>query len=106
MTSQIDYANSLLFGLPKYQTNKLQRVLNGAARLVYSLPKYSHVTGLFKELHWLPVRERIQFKILLLTFKAIHGHAPDYLIPCLHWLAPSQLHAFTLHVFDIFQAGL
>ena len=56
-----------------------QRVMNASARLVYCAPKYCHVTPLLRELHWLPVRLRVDFKILLVTFKILHGVAPSYL---------------------------
>ena len=59
--------------------NKVQRVLNAAARLVFRAPHYCRITPLLYELHWLPVRQRISFKILLFVFKAIHGFAPTYL---------------------------
>ncbi len=79
--SHLDYCNSLLYNLPDTQIGKMQRIQNIAARLVYRLPKFSHVTPLFIELHWLPVRYRLEFKVLLFTFKAIHckDTAPKYL---------------------------
>ena len=77
--SRIDYCNSLLYGLPACQLNKMQRVLNAAARLVCKAPRYSHVTTLLRELHWLPIRQRVKFKIILFAFKAIHGFAPPYI---------------------------
>ena len=61
------------------QIAKLQRVQNAAARLIMDIGKYSHITPALYELHWLPVLARIHFKILLLTFKAIHGLAPAYI---------------------------
>ena len=70
ITSRLDYCNGLLFGLPKAQIAKLQRVQNAAAR---------HITPALYELHWLPVSLRIDYKILLLTFKCIYGLAPTYL---------------------------
>ena len=70
---------SLLYGLPASHLNKVQRVLNAAARLVCRAPRYCRITPLLYELHWLPVRQRISFKILLFVFKAIHGFAPTYL---------------------------
>ena len=52
---------------------------NAAVRLVCSLPRHEHVTSSFIRLHWLPIKFRINFKIAMLCFKCIHGHAPNYL---------------------------
>ena len=79
VTSRVYYCNILLYGLPASHLNKVQRVLNAAARLVCRAPRYCRITPLLYELHWLPVRQRISFKILLFVFKAIHGFAPTYL---------------------------
>ena len=79
VSSRLDYCNSLLFGIPQYQMNKLQRVLNCAARVVARVNRREHITGTLMELHWLPVSARIQYKVLLLTFKALYGLAPQYL---------------------------
>ena len=54
-------------------------VLNASARLVCNAPRFCHISPLLRALHWLPVKSRIEFKILLITFKAIHGLAPKYL---------------------------
>ena len=70
VTSKIDYCNALLFGLPKYQINRLHLVLNTAARVVTLAYKYDHITPVMKSLHWLPVSQRITFKISLLIYKA------------------------------------
>ena len=79
ITSRLDYCNSLFYGIPLYQQKKLQRVQNAAARLIFHESKHCHVTPLLYSLHWLPVKQRIHFKLLLITFKAIHGLAPKYI---------------------------
>ena len=58
---------------------RLQKVQNNAARVVSGSKKYDHITPVLKDLHWLPIRKRIEFKILLLTFKCMQGCAPLYL---------------------------
>ena len=79
LTSRLDYCNSLFLSLPDTQINKLQRVQNACARLICNSSRYSRCRPLLNELHWLPVWQRIAFKVLLLTYKAIHGLAPTYI---------------------------
>ena len=64
ITSHLDYCNGLLYGLPDCLLNKLQRVQNACAGLIFKEQKFCHVTPLIYELHWLPIRYRIEFKIL------------------------------------------
>jgi len=77
--SRLDYGNATLAGLPGNQLDRLQSVINAAARLVCSARKYEHITPLLRDLHWLPVRERIGFKLAVLVFRCLHGTAPPYL---------------------------
>ena len=77
--SRIDFCNSILYGLPDMQINKLQRIQNSAARLVTHAQKYDHITPILYELHWLPIKVRIQYKILSLTFLSLQGLGPTYL---------------------------
>ena len=79
VTSRLDYCNSLLYSMPKSLIDKLQRVQNAAARLTTNPHKFCHITPILFDLHWLPINYRIDFKILLLTFKCLNNCAPSYL---------------------------
>ena len=92
ITSRLDYCNSLLFGAPVTHLLKLQRVQNTAARLICNTSRFDHITPILIHLHWLPVKFRIDFKILLITFKIIHGLAPEYLHELICVKAPSRYH--------------
>ena len=76
--------------LPKYRLSKSQRVLNTSTRLIYCAPKSCHITPLLRELHWLPVCYRIEYNILLLTFKVLYDMSPDYLRQLIFVLPPSK----------------
>jgi hypothetical protein len=89
--SKIDYCNSLLYGLPDKSIARLQRVQNALARVVCRSSKFqSHSASLLKSLHWLPVAERIKYKIASLTFKTIHFGKPFYLADLLSPYQPSR----------------
>ena len=81
-----------MYGLPAYQIAKLQRVQNAAARLTYMVPKFAHISPYLMELHWLPVKFGIEFKVLILTFQAIHGLAPKYLYELIRIKEQSNYH--------------
>ena len=79
ISSNIDYCNSLFVHLPKKSIYKLQKIQNSAARLITGTYRYSHITPVLIQLHWLPVVQRIKFKILILVFKCLNNMAPSYL---------------------------
>ena len=88
--SKLDQNNSLLVGLPDVLTKKLQRVQNAAAHIVTGSKRSDDSKPLLFRLHWLPVLYRIDFKILLLTFKSLHGEGPAYLCELLVPYLPSR----------------
>ncbi|XP_072041350.1 uncharacterized protein [Amphiura filiformis] len=77
--SRLDYGNALLLGSNKTDIAKLQRLQNWAVKLIHRAGKQDHATPYMEQLHWLPIHERIVFKILLLVFKCVNNIAPPYL---------------------------
>ena len=73
------YCNAVLAGLPASTLAPFQRVLHAAARLVLNLRPRDHVSAALKELHWLPVAQRIDYKLCLLVHKSSRGQAPEYI---------------------------
>ena len=88
ITSKVDSANSLLYGLPKFLIDRLQNVQNFAARGVTK--KYDHIKPVLRQLHWLPISQRITYKIVLVTYKALNGQAPDYITEPLEPYVPTR----------------
>ena len=85
--TRLDYGCATLAGLPDILLNRLQSVLNAAARLINSVRKFDHVTSLLQDLHWLRVPERIKFRLAVLVYRCLHDLAPPYLATDLHRLA-------------------
>ena len=79
LVSCLNYCNSLLSGLRASASNPLQFIQNTAACFIYNLPKFSHVTTLQRDLHWLSIAARVQFNMIVLAFKLINRTAPLYL---------------------------
>ena len=77
--SRLDYCNALFKNMPNYQFEKLQKLQNFAAKVVLKKSYYDHVTPCLIDLHWLPVKFRVDFKIAVLTFKCLNELAPQYL---------------------------
>ena len=78
--SRIDYCNAVFAGLPRSATNHINSVLHAAARMISGRSKHDHITSVLRdELHWLPVPQRVIYKLCLITYKAINGTAPSYI---------------------------
>ena len=94
-----DY-NASLYGPPKEQTGKLRRVLITGARLLTGSYKYDHITPVLMQLHWLPVEQRIVYKIVLLTIKALNEIAPQYIADMISYYTPSRCLRSTLNLLN------
>jgi len=79
ISSRLDYCNSLLYGINDGLLKKLQVVQNAAARVTTKTRKFDQITPVLRELHWLPVRKRIVYKLAVMVYKCLHGLAPPHL---------------------------
>jgi hypothetical protein len=79
ISSRLDYCNALLYGVAACYTDRLQAVMNAAARLITGVGRYAHITPVLRDvLHWLPVSQRVTFKIAVLAFDCVRGTGPAY----------------------------
>ncbi|MCP4492377.1 MAG: hypothetical protein GY820_34475, partial [Gammaproteobacteria bacterium] len=77
--SRLDFCNSLYHGLPKNQLNRLQRIQNSLGRAVVAAPRSSNSDQILQSLHWLKIRERIEYKLISITYKLLQSGSPHYL---------------------------
>ena len=77
--SRLDFGNATLYGISETLLHRLQVVQNSVARLIMRVRRREHITPIMFALHWLPVRQRIQFKILTLVYRCQNHQAPAYL---------------------------
>jgi len=103
ISSPLDYCNLLYCGIADGLLSRLQPVQNAAARLVTGLGRREHITSVLRQLHWLPVRQRLMFKLATLVYRLLTGTAPAYLsdechltssvgVRCLHRLTPGHVY--------------
>ena len=83
--TRVDFSNSLLYGTSAYLLGRLQSVLNSAARLILRIGKYDPISAAIRrDLHWLPIQFRVQYKLNSITSNCLAGRAPEYLIELYH----------------------
>ncbi|XP_072048793.1 uncharacterized protein [Amphiura filiformis] len=88
VTSRLDSCTALVYGLPDSFITKLQLIQNTAARLVARTPRSQHITPVLQSLHWLPIKKRAAYKILLMTYKALNQLAPQYISDIVTYYKP------------------
>jgi len=79
VSCRLDYCNSLFFSISEGLMNRLQSVQNTAARLVTGTRRSDHISPVLHQLHWLPVRQRVDFKVATLVHQSLSGISPPYL---------------------------
>ena len=90
ITTRLDYCNAILCGASQGLKQKLQRVQNAAARILMNAKRWEHITPILRELHWLPVECRIEFKVLVLVYKCANNLAPSYLCQLIRPYSPGR----------------
>ena len=100
--TQLDFCNSLLYGLPNDELHSLQMISNAAVRLIVNMPRFSieRITPKAIQLHFLPIKARIEFKICLLVHKALLSGEPKYLFDLLKPVTNTNLRSSTLNRLD------
>jgi len=97
VASTFDYCNALLYRAPVTTINKLQRVQNNLARVVCQCRGRADAKPLLHSLHWLPIRQRIEYKIALITYKALMTSNPPYLADLLEIQVTSRAVLLLMH---------
>ena len=102
VTTKLDFCNSVLCGIGQSLTVRLQRVQNTAARILTGHRRCDHITPVLFSLHWLPIEQRIKFKILIMVYKSINAMAPVYLQELVKlYQPPRRLRSADHHLLEV-----
>jgi hypothetical protein len=100
--TKLDYCNSFLCGYPKFHQDRHMKILRYSARVVNMVPKWLNIRSVLANLHWLPIKQRINFKIHMYVYKAHNGLAPVYLADSLVRYTP--INDFRSRIMDLLYA--
>ena len=89
VTGNLDYCNSLLNGITANKIGRIQKVQNRTARLILKRDRRRGATVMLNDLHWLSIKMRVMYKILLLVYKSLYSTTPDYITTRLNEYHPS-----------------
>ncbi len=102
VSSRLDAGNSFLYGIAQGRLQHIQRTQNTAPRIITNTRRYEHINPVLRQLHWLPMQEQIEFKVLCLTYKALHNMAPLYLTQVLSQkIVPRPLRCKDQHLLQV-----
>jgi hypothetical protein len=90
VTSRLDYCNVLLCSATDSTVKRLQLVQNTAARIITKTGRREHITSELMDLHWLPIKRRVEYKVLVHTFRALHGLSPSYIAEMIDHYKPAR----------------
>ena len=94
ISCRLDYCNALLYGISDSLFKRLQSIQNAAARFLAGASRRDHISPVLCSLHWLPVKQRVNYKVATLVNKSLRGQAPSYLVDDCQLIADSGRHQF------------
>jgi len=89
ISCRLDYCNALLYGIIGNLFRRLQSIQNAAARILTGTRRRDHISPVLSRLHWLPVKQRVVFKLATIVFKSLRDETPSYLVDYCQLMADS-----------------
>jgi len=89
ISSRLHYCNALFYGISDSLFRRLQSIQNEAARFLTGVSRRDHISPVLRSLHWLPVKQRVDYKLATLVYKSLQGQAPSYLVDDCQLIADS-----------------
>ena len=89
MSCRLDYCNALRYGISDSLFKRLQSIQNAAARFLTGASRHENISPVLRSLHWLPVKQRVDYKLASIVYKSLRGQAPSYLVDDCQLIADS-----------------